>query len=219
MEDILNFNKGSDLIQATGLYATASDVYGLILGMICSGMKISDKEFRTSLSDALNDGEDLSSDILKWINDQAKRIVYELLEAEGVKLLLPDDETELKFRMMCLIDMINSFNLGFSYKQNRIDKLSNEIKEFIQDLLAISNTDIEHIEEDESFEEAYVTVCSHVEAGVQLCFDELAAKEYPKEKDFLVEDEGQAVELSEERKAAHMMEEKYWLKQSRQKNR
>ena len=154
MEDILNFNKGSDLIQATGLYATASDVYGLILGMICSGMKISDKEFRTSLSDALNDGEDLSSDILKWINDQAKRIVDELLEAEGVKLLLPDDETELKFRMMCLIDMINSFNLGFSYKQNRIDKLSNEIKEFIQDLLAISNTDIEHIEEDESFEEA-----------------------------------------------------------------
>ena len=38
-------------------------------------------------------------------------------------------------------------------------------------------------------------------------------------KYILTIDEGQAVELSEERKAAHMMEEKYWLKQSRQKNR
>lgn len=221
MSFLHDYTFSDELLRKDGISVSAADLYGMLLGLISGGVKRTDKEFKSYIVNLVNDGEEINSNAWDWINQEAIYIVGQFLQGEGLKLLLPNDDTNLEERLVAFTELINSFLVGFSCKQKLQNKLSHDIREFLSDLTEISriDTSVSAPEVLESMEADFMILTEHVSVGIQICFEECAAKQYPKpEQDFIIDDEAddcRPVELSEERKSVHAMEEQFWEKQTK----
>ncbi len=218
MNTLLDYAYADNLIRSTGLYGSPSDIYGLIMGLIAGGSKKDEKEFREMIINLVNDGEELPSDLFKWIIDETDFILSQFLARETMPLLLPSDDVKANDRVQAVVDLAHGFLAGFSLKQRRHDRLTHDVQELLRDLENISRMDIE-AEDGDDFEKDYVVITEHISIGAQICFEECASAQYPKEHadDFVLEDDdgGAPVKLSQERQNAHKLEEQFWEKESK----
>lgn len=219
---VSNENKyleGESILKEAGLYASVSDVYGLVVGMIASGIKAEDPAFLEYAVQLMNDGEPLPGSAVAWIKHIATDVVTDIVENDKADILIPDDDTPIRDRAHALAEFAHSFVTGFSCKQKVHSKLSNDLQEMLRDIMDIAGID-EDIPEGENSERDFMLIYEHVAIGVCYAFEECAAALYPKAQggEFVLEeddDEGRLVELSEKRKKVHEEEEALWEKQAR----
>lgn len=206
-----------------GSPAGPADVYGFILGFICGGgnLKNTSKSgnFKKILEQLVFSDMSLSDDLFNNLKRLASETLDELLAGEGIKVLMPDDDEKIENRMAYISDLACSFMPGLSVTQKQFNHLSKDLNEFIHDLVDISRMDVSAPvagESDDAVEEDLLVLSDHFGVGAQICFEECAAKLYPKaEGDFITEDEGAPVKLSAEREEAHAREENYWANRSK----
>jgi uncharacterized protein len=220
VKELLDYRYASELLNKTGFESSVADLYGVILGLIAGGIKRTDKEFKELLVNLLNDGDEFAPEVTNWINEQSLFITGQLIQGEGLKLLMPRDEATASIRIQALTELAHSMVTGFSCKQKMHSKLSHDVQEILRDIMDIAHTDT-NVPDGDEIDRDLMILEEHVSLGAQLCFEECAASLYPNDnKDvFVLEDEdesGKPVELSAERMAIHEQESQFWEKIAKQ---
>ena len=163
------------------LQAHASEIHGLLTGIICSGFPFEDEGYIGIVNDFFNNAEGLSNNTKTLIKDVFGDIWQAILDENfAFQLLVPDDDESIIERGTALSVWVQGFNLGFGLQQKSKTKFSEEVNEIIKDFSDIANLSDE-LEEDEETEQAYFEISEYVRISSQLCFSELGAKPDPKD--------------------------------------
>ena len=172
----LNFADIQAAFGGANLQAHASEIHGLLAGIISAGFSFEDEGYLTLINDFFNNGEGLG----KNLKDTVKQIYGDIWQSMlddnfTFQLLVPDDEEAIVERGQALGLWVQGFNLGFGIQQKDKTKFSEEVDEIIKDFADIANLSSE-LEEDEDTEQAYFEILEYVRISALLCFAELAAK-------------------------------------------
>ena len=156
--------------------AHASEIHGVLAGIISSGFAFEDESYLTIINDFFNNGEGLGKNLKDLIKEIYGNIWQAMLDANFTfQMLVPDDDEAIVERGTALSLWVQGFNLGFGLQKQNKDKLTEEVDEIIKDFADIANLSNE-LEEDEETEQAYFEILEYVRISSLLCFAELGNK-------------------------------------------
>lgn len=170
----LDFASAQAIITTENVKAHASEIHGVLTGLICAGFPFEDTSYVSMLNDLFNSGEGLTTQVKSIIKQMFSELWTDILDdAYGFQLMLPDDDDSIVERGHALSVWVQGFNLGFGLQQKDSPVISEEVKEVITDFAEIANLSDE-MEEDEATEQAYFEINEYVRISALLCFSELA---------------------------------------------
>jgi len=170
------------ILAADDLKTHASEIHGVLTGLICGGYAFENSDYLSMLNDMFNNGEPFPSQTRVTIKLLFGQVWQSILDDSfGFSLLLPDDDDSLLERANALGVWVQGFNLGFGLQQKNNAVLSEDVKEVIKDFAEIANLSDE-IEEDEDTEHAYYEISEYVRISALLCFAELGTPPEQQEK-------------------------------------
>lgn len=170
----LDFASAQAIITTENIKAHASEIHGVLTGLICAGFPFEDTSYLSMLNDLFNSGDSLPSNVKLTVKQMFSELWTDILDdAYGFQLMLPDDDDSIVERGHALSVWVQGFNLGFGLQQKDSPVISEEVKEVITDFAEIANLSDE-MEEDESTEQAYFEINEYVRISALLCFSELA---------------------------------------------
>lgn len=156
--------------------AHASEIHGVLAGIISSGFAFEDEGYLPIVNDFFNNGEGLSKNLKDLVKELYGNIWQAMLDENFTfQMLVPDDDEAIVERGTALSLWVQGFNLGFGLQKQSKDKLTEEVDEIIKDFADIANLSNE-LEEDEETEQAYFEILEYVRISSLLCFAELASK-------------------------------------------
>jgi len=169
-----NYSRFEQALESIGLDLGASEIQGVIVGMICGGTSQDHVAWVESLfserpSDDLLVRE--ARQMLGQLYQASKRqLVNEELE---FTLLLPDDDTSLKQRTRALVNWCEGYLYGLGMGGVSERQLVGDAKEALEDISAFTQLDLESVEEDESYESAYTELQEFLRVATLLIREEL----------------------------------------------
>lgn len=170
----LDFSTLQGILTSEGVEAHASELHGVLAGLICAGFTYEDKSYLGMLNDLFNEGDSFPSAVKLALKQAYNELWVNILdEAFGFNLMLPDDEDSIMERGHALAVWVQGFNLGFGLQQKDKPVVSEEVKEVLTDFGEIANLS-DDMEEDEDTEQAYFEIGEYVRMSALLCFSELA---------------------------------------------
>ena len=171
----LDFASAQATITTENVQAHASEIHGVLAGLICAGFPFEDQGYLAMLNDLFNNGDGFPSQVKIVVKQMFSELWTDILDDNySFQLMLPDDDETLVERGHALGAWVQGFNLGFGLQQK--DKLvaSEEVKEVITDFAEIANLSNE-MEEDEDTEQAFFEITEYVRISSLLCFSELGS--------------------------------------------
>lgn len=178
---LLDFASVQATLTTENVQAHASEIHGVLTGLICAGYAFEQSDHLAMINDSFNNGEPLPNQsrmTLKLMFGQVWQAILD--DSYSFNLLLPDDDDSLIERCNALGSWVQGFNLGFGLQQKGTAVLSDDVKEVIKDFGEIANLSTE-VEEDEDTEQAYFEISEYVRISALLCFAELGTP--PEDKD------------------------------------
>ena len=158
------------------LGATASETHGIICGLICGGINLTDGSWYGAFNDLMNDGIALPIDLKKDLQQLFKTTRNQFLAQDyQVQLLLADDDQYLNERAQSLTQWSESFLAGFAIGNESGKTLSKDVKEALTDLSQIAKLDTE-IEDNDESETSLEEILEYVRISAMFCFGELGHK-------------------------------------------
>jgi uncharacterized protein len=176
----LDFASLQAIIAAEGVNLHASEVHGVLTGLVCGGFSFEGNNYLEMITDLLNNGEALPN----TVSDACKSLYSQLWQAIlddnfSFSPLIADDEDSLAERSTGLCAWVQGFTLGFGLQQKNSSDLSKDVQEVLTDFVEIANLSDE-IDEDEASEQAFFEIAEYVRMSALLCFAELGvAPEQP----------------------------------------
>ncbi len=172
--DKLDFASAQANITTENIKAHASEIHGVLAGLICAGFPFEDQSYLAMLNDLFNNGEGFPKKVKSTVKQMFSELWTDILDdAYSFQLLLPDDDDSIVERGHALGVWVQGFNLGFGLQQKDSPVVSAEVKEVLTDFAEIANLSDE-MEEDEATEQAYFEINEYVRISALLCFSELA---------------------------------------------
>ncbi|KGJ87317.1 UPF0149 family protein [Colwellia psychrerythraea] len=172
--NVIDFATMQGILASEGLKSHASELHGVLTGLICAGFAFEDQSYVVMLHDLFNDGEGFPTAVKKALKQMYSELWSGILDdSYSFNLLLPDDDDSIAERGHALSVWVQGFNLGFGLQQKDSPVLSDEVKEVLTDFGEIANLSDE-MEEDEDTEQAYFEIAEYVRISALLCFSELA---------------------------------------------
>jgi len=169
----LDFASAQADITTENIQSHASEIHGVLTGLICAGFPFEDQGYFTMLNDLFNNGEGFPTRLKATIKQMFNELWTDILDdTYTFQLMLPDDDDSLIERGHALGAWVQGFNLGFGLQQKDTPVASTEIKEVLTDFAEIANLSDE-MEEDEDTEQAYFEISEYVRISALLCFTEL----------------------------------------------
>jgi uncharacterized protein YgfB (UPF0149 family) len=170
----LDFASAQANITTENIKAHASEIHGVLTGLICAGFPFEDNSYITMLNDLFNNGEGLPERTKSSVKQMFSELWTDILDdGYSFQLMLPDDDETIVERGHALGAWVQGFNLGFGLQQKDSPVVSEEVKEVLTDFAEIANLS-EEMEEDESTEQAFFEINEYVRISALLCFSELA---------------------------------------------
>lgn len=151
-------------------YFNRSEVHGILCGMLCVS-EVEGNAWLRQIIDELPDGHRLTQDTRDSLLDVYERTVVELADEDfGFFPLLPSDNAPLSERTESLGRWCQGlvFGLGLGGVDER--RMSAEIKEFMNDIIAISHVGLDTDRVSEEDERAYAEVVEYIRVGVMLIY-------------------------------------------------
>jgi len=171
----LDFASAQAIITTENIKAHASEIHGVLAGLICAGFPFEDQSYLTMLNDLFNNGEGFPKKIKSTVKQMFSELWTDILDdAYSFQLMLPDDDDSIVERGHALGAWVQGFNLGFGLQQKDSPVVSEEVKEVLTDFAEIANLS-DDMEEDEATEQAYFEISEYVRISALLCFSELAS--------------------------------------------
>jgi len=152
----------------------ASEVHGLLTGMLSATMAAS---FEDLVNELLEDEQDPQDALLRESIHTWKEL-YDAVKAElydpemGFELLLPDEELSLPDRLMALGDWCQGFVYGLGRAGIKPEMLKGDSAELLRDFIEISRIS-DQSGESEDDEAAYMELVEYVRVGVLLINEEV----------------------------------------------
>ena len=173
VEKQLDYDSVSNKLSQQGVIVDAAEVHGILCGMLCGGMSLTDQKWLEALSETINQGDAFSDPTQHLLNSLFNQTCQQLLEPEfALNLLLPDDQAPINDRGAALINWVQGFMLGFGLHQQDLMQCSDDVKEALEDFADISRME-EPMDADEESEKALLEVEEYVKISAILCFSEL----------------------------------------------
>jgi yecA family protein len=169
----LDFASAQADITTENIKAHASEIHGVLTGLVCAGFPVEDLNYLTMINDLFNNGEGLPSKVKSTVKQMFSELWTDILDdAYTFQLMLPDDDDSIAERGHALGVWVQGFNLGFGLQQKDSPVVSEEVKEVLTDFAEIANLSDE-MEEGEATEQAYFEINEYVRISALLCFSEL----------------------------------------------
>ncbi|WP_435952220.1 YecA family protein [Dryocola sp. BD626] len=161
----------SQLLNQQGVGLTPAEMHGLISGMLCGGNK--DTSWQPLLHDLTNEGLAFSQNLADSLREM-HGATGDALEDDGFlfQLYLPDgDDTTVFDRADALAGWVNHFLLGLGVTQPKLDKVTGETGEAIDDLRNIAQLGYDEDEDQEELEMSLEEIIEYVRVAALLCHD------------------------------------------------
>jgi yecA family protein len=166
-------NKSLELV---GALMSAAETHGILCGLLCTSQPFSlDVWLRHVLAEtAVEDG--LASECQQQLA-MVKDYTFTQLNSPQCEftLLLPDDDVSLMERTQAIGGWCEGFLFGLGLINVETESLTDEAKEFVNDVIAISR--IAPPEDSNDLEEDYMQVVEYLKVGVINLYEELSHKD------------------------------------------
>ncbi|WP_018983197.1 UPF0149 family protein [Salinimonas chungwhensis] len=183
MDKQLDYDNITNALFQDSVNADAAEIHGIMCGMLCGGMSLTDQKWQSVLADTTNEGEAFSQRLGFKLEQLYSQTCEQLLEGEfSLQMMLPDDQTPINDRGVALINWVQGFMLGFGLHQQDLMQCSADIKEALNDFSDISRME-EPMDADEASEKALYEVVEYVKVSALLCFSELGGSLLDDQKD------------------------------------
>ena len=158
---------------------TAAEIQGILTGLYAAGMPLTQPDWQQQLFHFISDEPAVLSAISEDVDTLQKQLKSELIEGQGdLTLLMPDDEEFIVDRAEALVYWCQGFVLGF---QSCSDKGTNgkpledeNSQEALEDIMAITQMDLDSISESEEDEKALFSLQEHTKISALLVFQTLS---------------------------------------------
>lgn len=160
------------LLGQQGVGMTAAEMHGLLTGLVCGGDI--EPSFMVLVQQLTNDGMAFNrplSELLQKIYTELQTTLLE--DGFGLQLLLPTAENSHLFtRVEALAGWVNHFLLGLGVTQPKLDQVTGEAGEAIDDLRTIGQLGYDEEEDKEILEQSLEEVLEYVRVAALLCFEQ-----------------------------------------------
>lgn len=166
-----DYNALASALSRQGVGMTPAEMHGLLSGIICGGNQ--DPSWKKLVHDLTNEGLAFSQSLSQPLQTLHDSIAH-TLEDEGYlfQLMLPDNGGVTVFdRADALAGWVNHFLLGLGVTQPKLDKVTGETGEAIDDLRTIAQLGYDEDEDQEELEQSLEEVIEYVRVAALLCHD------------------------------------------------
>ncbi len=152
--------------------ATASELHGLLTGLISGGMFRESTDYLDHMAELFNNGLSVKGSLKKAAETIVEQ-VFNQLESEDMsfEIFLPSDDETLTDQAEELLNWVQYFLVGFGFNKRDLTMSSNEAREIIEDFTNITRMDTELDEDNESQADFY-EVIEFVRISTVLCHQE-----------------------------------------------
>ncbi|WP_075182389.1 YecA family protein [Pantoea sp. 1.19] len=169
--EVIEYDTLASLLSQQGVGMMAAEMHGLLSGLICGGN--ADSSWMTLLHELTNEGLAFSQTLSRPLA-QIHQGIADALEDEGFafQLWLPEGEDITVFdRADALAGWVNHFLLGLGVTQPKLDKVTGETGEAIDDLRTIAQLGYDEDEDEEELAQSLEEVIEYVRVAALLCHD------------------------------------------------
>ena len=162
------YNELNQLLNQQGVGLTPAEMHGLIAGMLCGGNH--DSSWLPLLHDLTNEGLAFGHELAEALR-KLHATVSDTLEDDGFQfqLYLPDgDEVSVFERADAMAGWVNHFLLGLGVTQPKLDKVTGETGEAIDDLRNIAQLGYDEDEDQEELEMSLEEIVEYVRVAALL---------------------------------------------------
>lgn len=159
------------LLNEQGVGLTPAEMHGLISGMLCGGNK--ESSWQTLLHELTNEGLAFSKNLADILR-QMHAAIADALEDDGFlfQLYIPEGDDDTVFdRADALSGWVNHFLLGLGVTQHKLDKVTGETGEAIDDLRNIAQLGYDEDDDQEELEMSLEEIIEYVRVAALLCHD------------------------------------------------
>ncbi|ELY3754052.1 YecA family protein [Cronobacter sakazakii] len=165
------YDEVGQLLNQQGVGLTPAEMHGLISGILCGGNH--DSSWQPLLHDLTNEGLAFGQQLAQALR-QLHAATSDTLEDDGFlfQLWLPDgDDVSVFDRADALAGWVNHFLLGLGVTQPKLDKITGETGEAIDDLRNIAQLGYDEGEDQEELEMSLEEIIEYVRVAALLCHD------------------------------------------------
>ena len=160
-DSTIDFASVQAIITTDSVNIHASELHGVLTGLICAGFSYESDDYLVMINDLFNNGEGLPSKLKTMVKLMFADLWHNIVDdSYSFQLILPDDDDSLLERGYGLSAWVQGFNLGFGLQQKNKAVLSEDVKEVLIDFAEIANLSDE-MEEDEDTEQAYFEIAEY----------------------------------------------------------
>lgn len=150
---------------------TPAEMHGLISGMLCGGSN--DSAWQPLLNELTNEGLAFGQNLAQMVH-QLHAATSDALEDDGFEfqLYLPDGEDVSVFDLAdALAGWVNHFLLGLGVMQPKLDNVTGETGEVIDDLRNIAQLGYDEEEDQDDLDMSLEEIVEYVRVAALLCHD------------------------------------------------
>ncbi len=170
-----DYLRGEQLLSALGDAGSFAECQGALAGLICTRGSVTLETWLEHMNGNVG---------IRFLQTDEKQLLQRILDQTTAQFeqsekefqpVLPDDQQPIAQRIQAIMDWASGmlFAIGLQ-DENRIPRLSETAREFVEDLVDITNIDIDTIEDDEESEIAYTDIVEYVRVGTALLYEDFA---------------------------------------------
>lgn len=170
---MINLDQLQALFERHEVFANASEVHGVITGLLCGGSTVECTDWLGPIADFFHQGLAFPQIVVDRLQLLYKAVWNKLVDEDLPFVpLLPDDDEALSVRSSALACWTQGFLLGFGVNKQVLAGATDDVNEAIQDFAEICKMTAD-LEENEENENAFFEVHEYVRISTLMCFGEL----------------------------------------------
>ncbi|MBU2953356.1 UPF0149 family protein [Marinobacter sp. F3R08] len=178
------FERWANVFTAHKAFSHPSELHGVLCGRLAAGSRIEEPQWLAMVCEymGLPEGAAEESDDLAPFMSKAYEQTLALLKSSDMSFhpLLPDDDYAIAQRLEALVAWVRGFLEGMALSAGEsLGQAPEEIRELIEDMVAISQLSDDEEADDES-EQQLLEITEYVRLGALAVFTEFNAPEAPK---------------------------------------
>ena len=178
-----NYDEFSELLSRHDLLAEAAEVHGVLTGLLCGGIPMDGRSWRSHFNILINEGFGLPAPLDAGITDVYHHLCQALVDGDMTfSPLLPSEDESLETRVDAMAKWTQGYLAGFGVACPKLAETSEEVQEAIDDMADIANLGVGDADAEE-LESAWLEVFEYLRVSVILCFSELGKGPQEREPD------------------------------------
>lgn len=155
------------------LCPSAAEAHGILCAMLCAGKPRAVESWVGDLLAGVDEASSSTQECRRALQDLASRTYEEIRGSEiAFSPLLPDESLPVAERALGLYDFSRGFLYGLGLAGAGTDRLSDQVREVVDDFSSITRLDLDGLEDSEDNERALMELTEFVRVATLLVYEE-----------------------------------------------